>query len=385
MSRFYSYINSAETIIRTYNGNEPLVKYLKTFFSAHKQMGGRDRKMISNICYSYYRCFFLFKNQQLKDSLLNAFYLCEQSPGLLLETFNPGLNKTVTQSLGEKLDILKLNARNIFPFSDLLSNEIDALLFSSSILIQPLLYLRSRPGKKLIISDKLKKKGIHFSQENDCLSMPNSTKLDGIIQINKEAVVQDYNSQKVLDYLDEYQPGEAQTEAWDCCAASGGKSILLADKLHNNCQLSVSDIRLSIIARLQKRLKEAGVPIHKQFVADLTVQSDQEKLYDIVIADVPCTGSGTWARTPEQMAFFKKSSAHLYAVKQLKIAANAYAAVKPGGLFFYITCSVFKIENEQVIESLGKQFSFDILQKKYLYGYDKKADSLFVAVLKKKI
>ncbi len=381
MSRFYSYISSAEKIIKSYDGNAPLVLHLKTFFIAHKQMGGRDRKMISNICYCYYRCIFLFKYLPLKDSLVNAFYLCEQAPNLLLETLSPELNKTVALPLPEKLGILKPNAGNIFPFSALLSNEIDAELFSTSMLIQPDLYLRLRPGKEKIVVDKLNKAGIDFFRDEDCIRFPNSTKLNDIIQINKEAVVQDYNSQKVLDYLDEFSSSNAIVEVWDCCAASGGKSILLADKLNNKFHLSVSDIRPAIIANLQKRLQEADVPVFKQFVTDLTKQTVPENIYDIVIADVPCTGSGTWARTPEQMAYFKKDTAQQYATKQLKIAANAYAAVKPGGLFFYITCSVFKIENEDVIDSLAKQFSFEILQMKYLNGFNKKADSLFVAIL----
>ncbi|MEO7265734.1 MAG: Fmu (Sun) domain-containing protein [Ferruginibacter sp.] len=385
MSRFYSYINSAEKIIKSYDGNAPLVLHLKTFFSAHKQMGGRDRKMISKICYYYYRCIFLFNYLPLRDSLVNAFYLCEQAPNLLLENLSPELNKTVTLSLAEKLDILKTNAGNIFPFSALLSHEIDAELFSTSMLTQPDLYLRLRPGKEEIVVDKLNKAGIDFFRDGNCLSLPNSTKVNEIIQINKEAVVQDYSSQKVLDYLDEFSSSDTRVQVWDCCAASGGKSILLADKIKTKFHLFVSDIRPSIIANLQKRLKEAAVAVFTQFTTDLTKQTSSENIYDIVIADVPCTGSGTWSRTPEQMAYFKNDNAQQYATKQLKIATNAYSAVKPGGLFFYITCSVFKIENEDVIDSLAKQFSFEILQMKYLNGYNKKADSLFVAVLKKRL
>jgi 16S rRNA (cytosine967-C5)-methyltransferase len=383
MSRFYSYINSAEAIIKSYDGSAPLVLHLKTFFSAHKQMGVRDRKMISNTCYCYYRCIFLFKKLPLRDRIVKAIYLCEQEPNLLLETLSPELNKTVSLPLPEKLGILKADAGNIFPFSALLSDKIDANLFTASMLIQPLLFLRTRPGKEKTVAEKLNKAGIKFLQEGNCISLPNSTKLNDIIQLNKDAVVQDYNSQKVLDFLDGFSSSNDLVKVWDCCAASGGKSILVADKIKHKFQLSVSDIRPAIVANLQKRLQEASVPVFKQFVADITKQTVPEDLYDIVMADVPCTGSGTWARTPEQMAYFKKETAAQYAAKQIKIATHAYEAVKPGGLLFYITCSVFKIENEQVIELLGKQFSFEILQMNYLQGNDKKADSLFVALLKK--
>ena len=55
---------------------------------------------------------------------------------------------------------------------------------------------------------------------------------------------------------------------------------------------------------------------------------------------------------------------------------------KNGGLFFYITCSVFKTENEDVATALIQKFHLQLLQMEYLKGYERQADTMFVAVFK---
>ena len=55
---------------------------------------------------------------------------------------------------------------------------------------------------------------------------------------------------------------------------------------------------------------------------------------------------------------------------------------KNGGLFFYIACSVFKTENEDVATALIQKFHLQLLQMEYLKGYERQADTMFVAVFK---
>jgi 16S rRNA (cytosine967-C5)-methyltransferase len=108
-----------------------------------------------------------------------------------------------------------------------------------------------------------------------------------------------------------------------------------------------------------------------------------EKKYDIILCDAPCTGSGTWARTPEQLAFFEQKKIASFVKMQQKIASNAIQSLKANGLFFYITCSVFKKENEEVVMYLKEKFHLQVLQMEYLKGYEMQADTMFVAVLTK--
>ena len=72
-----------------------------------------------------------------------------------------------------------------------------------------------------------------------------------------------------------------------------------------------------------------------------------------------------------------------YAEKQRSIVSNAITHLQKDGLFFYITCSIFKRENEQVVDFVKEKFDLQLLQMDSIKGYEMKADSMFVAVFKK--
>jgi len=217
-----------------------------------------------------------------------------------------------------------------------------------------------------------------------CIAFFNNEKVSDIIKIDKEAVVQDYNSQKTLDLLRPLaENNKSEISIWDCCAGSGGKSILAFD-LFKQIHLTVNDRRKSILENLKLRFSKAGITKYKLVAADLEKSPVQiPELFDIIIADVPCTGSGTWARTPEQLNFFKKNEIEKYALLQTKIIENALAYLKGDGDLLYITCSVFKKENEDNVVFFQEKYKLNLLASEYLKGYEIQADTLFVALFKK--
>jgi 16S rRNA (cytosine967-C5)-methyltransferase len=253
-------------------------------------------------------------------------------------------------------------------------------LLSLSLLIQPDIYLRVRPNKETVVKQKLEAAAIPFQQiEDNCLALPPNAKADAAISLNMEAVIQDLNSQHVFDGLFD-QPLRQNLQVWDCCAASGGKSILIKD-LFPNVSLTVSDVRESILANLRKRFAEAGIHSYKWFVTDLSLPNFQSaQTYDLVICDAPCSGSGTWGRTPEQLFFFSIDKLNHYSSLQKKIVSNAVKGLKKGSCLLYITCSVFIAENEEVVNFIQKQFALQLVNQQYYVGYDKKADTLFAAL-----
>ena len=116
----------------------------------------------------------------------------------------PEWNEKCKLPLNEKLLIINssLLIPEIFPWKDELSEGIDHEKFCRSFLIQPDLFLRLRPGKEKIVIQKLKQAGIDFKMITDtCLALPNASKIDEIIELDKEAVIQDQNSQRTGEFI----------------------------------------------------------------------------------------------------------------------------------------------------------------------------------------
>ncbi|MGH2565376.1 MAG: Fmu (Sun) domain-containing protein, partial [Ginsengibacter sp.] len=385
---FHRYLQYATSIIASYEGNNPFHFFLKKYFSSNKRHGSRDRKIITALCYDYFRLGYgvSIEADQNEKFLLSTF-LCENSFQTSLEFFKPEWNVSISLPLWDKLKIIekKFNAEKIFPFSDELSNQINFHKFSLSFLVQPKLFIRLRPGFKNSVISKLEKAGLLFEDLGDnCIAFSNNENVSNVIEMDKVAVVQDCNSQKTLDFLKPFaESNKTEMSIWDCCAGSGGKSILAFD-IFKKINLTVSDIRKNILENLVQRFKKAGITEYKLIAADLEKESVKiSELFDIIIADVPCTGSGTWARKPECLMFFKKNELEKYAMLQRKIVGSVLPDLRNGGHLLYITCSVFKKENEKNVAFFCDEYQLHLLKEQYLKGYEMHADTLFVALFAK--
>lgn len=389
MSRFHSHLSNSVKLIESYNLGIPLSQHLKLFFSQQKKFGSKDRKIISAVCYHYFRCAKLFDKQTpIDQAILFSIFLCEKKESEFLSVLSPALNRLIHLGIPEKIRHLEIDTEQFFAFDNYLSDQIDAIAYSKSFLIQPALFVRIRPKKHIAVINALDKAEIKYETiAESTLKIINGVSLDKCLRINKDVVIQDYNSQKVFDFLlesDLLKSNQSKVSIWDTCAASGGKSILLHDIFKGNIKLTVSDNRVSILKNLSSRLLEAGVNMYKKFAQDISVKSglSPSEKFDIVVCDVPCSGSGTWSRTPEQHFSFSKKKLPVFVNQQKEIVANVIQHIANNGLLFYITCSVFKEENEDVVEFLKSNYSVEVLKMEYLKGYEQEADTMFVAVLK---
>ena len=390
MSRFHSYLSSAASILHSFRGEQPFNIFLKSFFSQHKKYGSKDRKQISHLCYCYFRLGCALLDLPTEERIQAAVFLCETKPIEILSELKPQWIELIALPAEEKSRMLGFSIKEIFPWGNELSEGIDETEFCSSILIQPDLYLRLRPGMENRVKQKLVNADVSYNQINhSCLGFENSVQVDKIVELDREAVVQDYNSQRVGELLDSarsfFPAHSSALRVYDCCAASGGKSILAYDIL-KNIDLTVSDIRESILVNLRNRFERAGIRNYRAFVQDLTTASKKTSVrkgdvFDLVIVDAPCSGSGTWSRTPEQLYYFKEDKIEYYSSLQKAILENVIPLVKEGGYLLYITCSVFRKENEEVVNYLQKEFNSKVDSMELLRGYDIKADTLFAALL----
>ncbi|MBU3743618.1 MAG: Fmu (Sun) domain-containing protein, partial [Sediminibacterium sp.] len=197
----------------------------------------------------------------------------------------------------------------------------------------------------------------------------------------KEVVVQDLSSQQIANYLELIPVNHFDSfSVWDCCAASGGKSILAWDVLPP-FSFTVSVVCASLLNNLEKRFFNAGIQSYTKQVIDLTQNQMASKKYQLIIADVPCSGSGTWGRTPEYLLHFQEQALELYTSRQEKILAQVLPALAPGGYLLYITCSVFRCENEDRVNWLLSKYPLRLIKAGLITGYTKGADTLFAALL----
>jgi len=145
---------------------------------------------------------------------------------------------------------------------------------------------------------------------------------------------------------------ETPRRIWDCCAAPGGKTQVLAAR-HPQAELLASDIspkRLaSMISRLERDMPSAQV---KSVVADAAKLPAEEGEFDLILCDVPCSGTGTLARNPEIRHHLKPSDLPRQVERQREILTAALGRLAPGGRLVYSTCSLEPEECEGVMSSV---------------------------------
>ena len=246
MSRYHSYLNSAKEILSIYKGEEPFASFVKKYFAQYKKYGSKDRKQIAHLCYCYFR---LGKaahpnpsrreglhdqSIQIEDWILIGLFLSSTEPNEILAALRPEWNQKVNLNVLGKCSIFndQFSILNVFPWDDELSESIDHEKFCESFFQQPDLFLRLRPGKEELVKQKLQKARIDFKIISDsCIAFDNSKKIDTIIELDTEAVIQDYSSQQIGRFLG-FALATLRNDkpaVWDCCAGSGGKSIMLYD------------------------------------------------------------------------------------------------------------------------------------------------------------
>ena len=390
--RYFSHLNTAAELIAQYSGGLPFNLYLKQFFASNKKYGSKDRRQITSLCYHYFRIGNALSSNEIKEKILASRFLIATEPDELISALKPELANGVNySSLAEKCKRLlqfgiNFHFKNLFPLPHLLSDTIalDEEKFLLSHLQQPDVFLRIRPNQNEKVIAKLKQAEISYSIENQTITISPNSPINTVFESDKLVVVQDLSSQQTASFIYEalahLNKLKDRIDLWDCCAASGGKSLLAFD-INPAIQLSVSDNRKSVLFNLQKRFTAAGIARFDSFVADLTKPIHLPQAFPIIIADIPCSGSGTWGRNPEEFHHFSLDKLNDFASLQKNILTNVLPNLKLGGILIYITCSVYKTENEDIVAWLLENHQLKLLRMENIKGYHKKADTMFAAIL----
>jgi 16S rRNA (cytosine967-C5)-methyltransferase len=153
--------------------------------------------------------------------------------------------------------------------------------------------------------------------------------------------LQDVSSQQAVAKL----TIPAGARVLDYCAGGGGKALALADM--HDATITAHDIAPERTIDIAPRADRAGVAIEVLRTQDLASQSP----FEVVFCDAPCSGSGTWRRTPESKWTIDQGKLNNFNVLQGEVIMNASRYVARDGILIYATCSVLRSENIDVVNA----------------------------------
>ena len=170
----------------------------------------------------------------------------------------------------------------------------------------------------------------------------------------------------------------------DTCAAPGGKSMLCAGWMRDTGEILSCDIHEKKLGRIRENAARLGLQCIR--TAAMDASAPPEELwggFDLVMADVPCSGLGVIRKKPEIRYKDPGEIARLGEV-QLRILRGAARCVRGGGTLLYSTCTILKEENEDVVSAfLGEDKSFAMAEQRTIWPQECGTDGFYYALLKK--
>jgi 16S rRNA (cytosine967-C5)-methyltransferase len=212
-------------------------------------------------------------------------------------------------------------------------------------------------------------------------------------EVEGDLPVMDDGSRLVAEIAAAAVPGglDHSPRVWDCCAAPGGKTLILAKRLPE-AEVLATDVSAKRLAQMRARMKRFEYAERvKCSVMDATAVAGQGRQptpstgsgqalsgetgkdgapgvvavqpvgageFDLILCDVPCSGTGTLAGNPEIRHFLKLEEFQRQSVRQKKILIGALARLAKGGRLVYSTCSLEREECEDVVEAVMEEGGF---------------------------
>lgn len=361
---------------------------MSKYFRNNRWIGSNDRKAIAEFSYEIFRNFeklkFLtreiscnygrffvlahmkfdrgFSNKQIEEVCSGRRY----APGKLSEFEYRFLNKEV----GCLPSFAELN----YPewMDSYLKRSLNNEYFAKEMIaLNEKAFVDLRVNTLLTTKDKAKELLKGFDLEDTRYAKNGLRILKGRISRNHVAIrtgaveIQDEGSQLIAE-LCGVCPGDIVV---DYCAGAGGKTLALASYMENKGRLFAMDKYPERLENAKKRLRRAGV--NNVFCQEINSKwlKRHKEFADVVLVDVPCSGTGTWRRNPDMRAKFTKNDLVELINVQSEILSIAKNLVKPGGRLIYSTCSILKEEDEDQIEKFLKKCPEFKLQSVKLENY----------------
>ena len=199
------------------------------------------------------------------------------------------------------------------------------------------------------LKKRLQAEGLFFSLAP---YSPYGLRSDERVNLNNSAAYQE----GLFDVQDEscqlgafFCDAKADEKIVDYCAGAGGKSLAIGAMMENEGLILCHDIDFSRMNAIKNRAQRLG--IHNLKLVGEVTDND----FDLFVLDAPCSGTGTFRRAPDAKFRLKQQMIDDLNKTQAEILETAYEHTKKGGRIVYMTCSVLKKENENMVESFCAQ------------------------------
>ena len=346
----------SEILQKVLQDQYPADNIIKEYMRNRKYIGSKDRKFITNTVWDIirHRSRLEFDCGCCEARMLLLTYLKDEDFDIIADGSEYGLSPLTKD---EKNRLQNLN-QEVYP--EYIEKECPKWLYekiNNSALVQALnttasADIRVNMASREDIKNKLQKEGLFFSftpyspyglRSEERINLQNC-----IAYQNGEIEVQDEASQLGAILCDV----RADMKILDYCCGGGGKSLLLGAILNNSGTIFAHDKNPKRMDGLKDRAARLGIKNIK--IIDKINPQDK---YDRFIADAPCSGSGTWRRSPD--AKYRLTPKQLKAIElaQKEILDIAADHITENGRIVYMTCSVLPEENECRIEEFLQKHS----------------------------
>ena len=378
-----------EVIERILTSNSPADYILRQNLSQRRYAGSSDRRYIGDMVFQVLRNYFRLVEKckvlekRVTPRLLTILSYYEQNgldhtiSSLTEGTYGLKLKNNETDMISQ-LDATKIREEKFaiknFLFDEVersLENEYENVFYSLSknpnvdVRVNTFRITRNKAVSELrklgleVIETPVSPVGIRFYKRLNFFNL-NMFK-EGLLE------VQDEGSQIVSRLLG----AEQGMNIVDICAGGGGKTLAMWSDMNEIGSITASDISIKRLERIKPRIKRAGI----KGIKIVSSMDEIDNLFDLVLLDVPCSGSGAWRRRPEEGIRLSLTKLKNYRKLQKSILQKGSKLVEKGGVLAYVTCSFIKSENEDQITSFLKENNrFELLDG--YYYWDKRISSI---------
>ena len=352
-------IASAILIIDSIIAGDPAEKVLTNWARKSRFAGSSDRSAVRDIVYDCLRSLNSFGtlggNKTGRGVIIGYLLFSNKEPNLFFNGIGYGPSELTPSELSH-IDLTQNESSplEILDFPDCLLDELKDSLGESFYSVNKTLkqrapfYIRVNLSKATLdeVQLILRDEGIETELDDTCvtalkvLSNPRKVKQSDAYKTGL-LDIQDLNSQISCRTI----PVENGWKLLDFCAGGGGKSLALSDRFSGTIDAYDKDfLRMKDIP---VRSDRAGVTINLLSNDDIRTVSS----YDLVICDVPCTGSGAWRRNPDAKWTLTTDNYEALKKTQQEIFDDASKLVSGNGVLVYMTCSLLKAENSDQVEA----------------------------------